>query len=358
MNLQWDDIFGNEHIKEFLKDIVEKDMISHAYLFEGVEGVGKKFIAKVFAAYINNKTRSSPITIEPIGKQILIEQVRSIKRQFNLKNAKGITTVLIIDEIDKLNTESGNSLLKLIEEPPIRSVIIGTTSKYENVLPTIVSRMQRIIFNPLKFQDVMRILNHYGVDNETAGLLWGLFPGSVGRPHFWAINPQMFTIYENAADMFFRAGIENAFNPVDEAEKLYDLVSEFTKSIKSNFKAQAEELSDFVGEKNAKQGIKQLEEMRKREAAKNMDETLNDVFCISASLCRDAICAKSGAEILNKMFAENVKIYSEHVDMRHIIKILNFIKTTTGYLKYNVDRKLVLETLLFKIREVKHVGCS
>lgn len=354
MNLEWDDIIGNDHIRGFLKDIIEKDMVSHAYLFEGIEGIGKKLTAKVFARYLNNKTRYSPAIIEPIGKQILIEQIRNIKRQFNLKNADSITRILIIDEIDKLNTESGNSLLKLIEEPPAKSVIIGITSEYENVLPTIVSRMQRITFNPLKFEDVIKILNRNGAGNETAELLWGLFPGSAGRPYFWTVNPQIFTVYENVADMFFRAGTENIFNPVDEADKLYALVNEFARSMKSDYEAQAERLSDFIGKKNAKQGIKQLEELRKREVAKNVDEILNDIFCIIASFCRDIIFIKSGAEILNKAFTENINTYSEHNDMKHVIEILNFVETTSRDLQYNVERKLILETLLFKIREVKH----
>lgn len=350
MNSDWNDIAGNEHIKIFLQNIIERNTISHAYLFEGVEGIGKKLTAKVFAKKLTSGQNIN--IIEPIGKMITLDQVKSAKKQLSLKASNGRTTVLIIDEMDKLNMESGNFLLKLIEEPPAGNVIIGVTSKYQNVLPTITSRMQRITFNPLKYADATVILNRLGADPETTEFLWGLFPGSAGRPCFWLANRQMFTVYENTVDVFIRAGVENAFNPADEAEKLYNAAMNMVKSMGSRYKSQAEALLDFAGRKYS-DGIKQLEELEKKEAARNTDMILYGIYDIIASLCRDAVmCKEQTDKIVNKTFADKINLYSRDIDVKHVVELLETIKTAYNDLQYNIDRKLALETLLFRIREV------
>ena len=138
----FDKIIGNDEIKEMLYKSVKDKKTSHSYLFVGIEGIGKKEIAKEFAKMLlcisDNKycntcksciefdTNNNPdfLYIEPDGNSVKIEQIRYIQRKIQEKPIISNKKVYIINDADKMTTEAQNCLLKTLEEPPEYSTII------------------------------------------------------------------------------------------------------------------------------------------------------------------------------------------------------------------------------------------
>lgn len=370
--MMWDLTFGNRQAKDFLKKTIDKDMVSHAYLFSGTEGVGKRQFAIAFAAALNCKEVNSPCgvckvcndvqrdlppvrVLQPVGKFITIDQVREVKASFKLKNTPTSVSVLIIDEIEKLNPQAANALLKLIEEPSHNSIVIGITSNERALLPTIISRMQCIPFNPLEDEEVARILHSQGCDTDIVELLCGLFPGSVSRSSVWLRNPAIFDIYENVVDTLFRAGTANTFNPADEAEALFEKITGFSKSLTSAYKDKSREMAEFVGSKYAKGAVKKLEELEKRELDKSKSAILKDICTVFVSFYRDVMIYTQEVvkdDVVNKKYVEYIDACSSVLSAGQVVKLLNSIGANIDNLIYNLDQRLVIETLLFNIREV------
>ena len=162
----FDDILGHEIQKDILKNDVENNQISHAYLFSGPEGVGKKLLAIDFAKKIlgtdNLNTCVDYTFIEklPDKKEILVEQVRNkIVNDVYIAPATCSKKVYIINDAEYLNLSSQNTLLKTLEEPPEYVVIILITSTEKALLTTILSRVKKVMFNKLNSQDVESKIN-------------------------------------------------------------------------------------------------------------------------------------------------------------------------------------------------------
>ena len=141
--MSFKDIIGNNEAKKYLTQSIKNKNISHAYMFIGEEGIGKKLIALEFAKTImcesnlieacekcksckifNSMNHPDFFMIEPEGSNIKIEQIRSIKSKIYEKPIVSSKKVYIINDSQKMTLESQNSLLKILEEPPEYIIII------------------------------------------------------------------------------------------------------------------------------------------------------------------------------------------------------------------------------------------
>lgn len=194
-------IIGHKKIKENLINAYKKDHISHCYLFEGEESLGKKKIAMAFAKILlcknqgtepcnrciscykfDNFNHPDMHIIEPeddlIKKQIIDELVRNM----NVAPFESKRRVIIIDDCHKIRVEGQNGLLKTLEEPPPYINIILITSNRNAILPTIVSRCQIIKFHPIEDHYIKKLLiEEYKKTFEEASFIVGFAKGSVGR---------------------------------------------------------------------------------------------------------------------------------------------------------------------------------
>ena len=190
---------GNEKIKENLKKSFEQNKTSHSYLFIGVEGIGKKMIAKDFAKRIlciENKencdtcksciefnTNNNPdfMIISPDGNSIKIEQIRDLQKSIQEKPIISTKKVYIIDDADKMTSEAQNCLLKTLEEPPEFATIILIGSNESSFLSTIKSRCMILHFEPIENKELKKFLEeNYGFSNISANML-DVFQGSIGK---------------------------------------------------------------------------------------------------------------------------------------------------------------------------------
>lgn len=160
-----------------LSTSITKGRLTHAYLFEGASGTGKKEMAlwltqAIFClsegarpcAECHNCQRilvgdhPDVLTIIPEGQTIKVDQIRDIKATFIKSGMESQKKVVIIEEAEKLTTSASNSLLKFIEEPDGDMIILFITDSKARILPTIQSRCQLLHFNPLSKKQLSLLL--------------------------------------------------------------------------------------------------------------------------------------------------------------------------------------------------------
>lgn len=166
--MSFEKIVGNEKVKIFLDKQIKENRLVHSYLFVGVEGIGKTYLAKEFAKKvlcINKENTEDCIScikwdsnnhpdfyeIEPEEKKnIKIEQIRQMQEKISEKPITSEKKVYIIKDSETMTTEAQNCLLKTLEEPPEYATIILITSNESKLLNTIKSRCMKISFDRIE----------------------------------------------------------------------------------------------------------------------------------------------------------------------------------------------------------------
>jgi DNA polymerase III subunit gamma/tau len=164
----FDDLVGQEHVAQTLKNALVEDRVAHAYLFTGPRGTGKTSTARILAKALNCEKGPTPdpdgtcdacrAIAEGSSLDVIemdaashsgVDKTREILQGVSLATAGGRRKVYVIDEVHMLSTAAFNALLKTLEEPPPHVVFVLATTEPHNVLATIVSRTQRFDFRPV-----------------------------------------------------------------------------------------------------------------------------------------------------------------------------------------------------------------
>lgn len=153
-----DEVVGQEHITDLLKQALDKGSISHAYLLTGPRGTGKTSIARIVAHEVNDLPYSDDPHLDIIeidaASNRRIDDIRELRDKVRLAPVSAKYKVYIIDEVHMLTTESFNALLKTLEEPPSHVIFILATTEVHKVPSTILSRTQRFHLRPVDEQKV------------------------------------------------------------------------------------------------------------------------------------------------------------------------------------------------------------
>jgi DNA polymerase-3 subunit delta' len=196
--MPFSEIIGQDRAIGVLQRSINMGRVSHAYLFSGVEGCGKKktalaFIQAVFcgkdeACGVCSSCRKMASgqhpdlhLIEPDGAFIKIDQVRELQKELAYRPFEAPKKACIIDGADKLNLSSGNALLKTLEEPPGNALMILIAPERSAMLQTILSRCQSLTFQPLSAKVVEDRLARDGFGAEAARVAATLCGGSLSR---------------------------------------------------------------------------------------------------------------------------------------------------------------------------------
>jgi len=197
-------VIGQDKVLSLLDYSLKNNAIAHAYLIVGPRHVGKGTLASNLAQALNcdgpelpcGQCRSCRRILEgkhaditPIGldskTEIGIDDIRGLQRIANLPPYEGKYKVFIIDDAEYLSTEAANSLLKILEEPPQSVVWLLLVAEEEHLLPTIISRCQRLELKPVPSEQVQEALvKSYGIETNRAKLLAQLCRGRLG----WALS--------------------------------------------------------------------------------------------------------------------------------------------------------------------------
>lgn len=201
----FDAIIDQERSIRVLTSLLTSRSLPHGLLFTGIEGVGKRTAATALAMACNCTGRAAEDGVEvcgecaacrkiatdrhpdvlrvaPSGLQIKIDQIRDLCQSLAMKPYEARVRMAIIAEAHRMNPAAGNALLKMLEEPPDRTVLILTAPQRADVLPTIVSRCQHVRFKPIAPRHLAAMLaTAYGFSPEDAQLTAALANGSVTR---------------------------------------------------------------------------------------------------------------------------------------------------------------------------------
>jgi DNA polymerase III subunit delta' len=164
-------IIGQQLPVRILQTLLRSTALPHALLFTGMNGVGKRSAARIVAMTLNCRQQQMPTgapcgkcppcrqiqsdkhpdvpLIEPQANLLRIDRIRELLATLTMKPFSARHRVVIIAEAHRMNPEAANALLKMLEEPPDRTMLILTASQQSDLLPTIVSRCRNIRFNPL-----------------------------------------------------------------------------------------------------------------------------------------------------------------------------------------------------------------
>ena len=182
--MYFEKIKGQNFAKKYLTNSIKSNMVSHAYMFEGPNGIGKNTMARELAAILLEMENlfNSPdyIEIKPDGNCIKIAQIRKLQSDILVKPYKSYK-IYVIDEAQKMTVEAQNALLKTLEEPPKYAIIILITDNKESLLDTIKSRCEIIKFTPIPMQEVASYLTMNGIDSKRASLLANFSRGSMKK---------------------------------------------------------------------------------------------------------------------------------------------------------------------------------
>ena len=200
----FDQVVGQEHITETLKNQVKNDRLSHAYIFIGTRGTGKTTCARILAKAVNCE---QPVDGNPCGKCAAcrgisegtvmdvveldaasnngVDNVRALREEAVFSPSVLKKRVYIIDEVHMLSIQAFNALLKILEEPPAHLMFILATTELQKVPATILSRCQRHSFRRIETRRIADYLEsiakseRFDLSRDAAELIARLADGGV-----------------------------------------------------------------------------------------------------------------------------------------------------------------------------------
>ena len=176
--MSFEQIVGQDRIVGILQRGLQGGRVSHAYLFSGREGVGKRRCAELFIKALNctsckddacdqcascraieNEKHPDISRIDTEGSAVKIEQIRQTQRFLSLKPSMGRWKAVIIEDADLMTIHACNALLKTLEEPPPSSILILISSRIQRLPLTVRSRCQQLRFAPLSSEVISELLS-------------------------------------------------------------------------------------------------------------------------------------------------------------------------------------------------------
>lgn len=187
----FDPIIGHSRLKEQFARLIDEDRIPHAMIFAGPAGIGKTLMAiAVASALVGRRVfpdlasregeavagdKDDAFYLAPMGAMLKVDQFRQLQGELALQGEAGRRRVCIIDNVETMNTEFANRMLKILEEPPSGVCFILITDQPDLLLPTIISRCARFTFDPVGDDEMRQGLRRLRGDggNWDEAILWG-----------------------------------------------------------------------------------------------------------------------------------------------------------------------------------------
>jgi DNA polymerase III subunit gamma/tau len=175
---KWQDVIGQDHIIQTLRNAVTAGRVAHAYLFAGPRGTGKTTTARLLAKAVNclhdelgvrpcdtcdhclavNQGRFLDLIEIDAASNTSVEDVRDLREKINFSPNQGRYKVYIIDEVHMLSTAAFNALLKTLEEPPPHAIFVLATTEIHKIPATVLSRCQRHEFRRIPLKEMVEYL--------------------------------------------------------------------------------------------------------------------------------------------------------------------------------------------------------
>lgn len=346
--LTFDDVVGQDHTVNTLKNEIQLDRIGHAYLFCGSRGTGKTSTARILSRAINclNLKKGNPCNECENCKGILngtildiseidaasnngIDNIRSLREEARFSGASLNHRVYIIDEAHMLSTQAFNALLKILEEPPSHVHFILATTEAHKIPATILSRCQRFDFKRITVNDiekqVKKILaeSEVLIENTAIRLIAEKADGSMRDA--LSLLDQCLSIGGDTLDY----KIVSSFFGVDNKEVTYNIVSSI---ISNNIKGAFDAVSSLVdGGYNIPSATDELLKL------------LNKLL-----LCKYAENISVSLNVSDDE-AEELKQLSDSLSIEYIVFLIKQASEAQALYRTTVNTRLILEIALVKM---------
>jgi DNA polymerase-3 subunit delta' len=364
----WDDIVGQPEVVRFLRGAVDSGQVSHAYLFAGPPGAGKKTAARAFACAIlcddggcgacsactqvRRGAHPDVRVLSPEGAQgYLVEQVRDIIRDVSLSPIAGSRKIYLVEHAEQFNEKSANALLKTLEEPPAHVIIVLMTHSHDAVPPTIASRCQIVRLRRLSPSSAIALLRRMtGADESEALAALAAAGGVVVRARDFLSSPGRRAARETILRTLKDLGTMDDHDVLVAARTLLAAVKAPLEEVRTVHASETEEGTRFMG----KGALKALENRHKRELSYREREGIAEVLNVAESWMRDCLVLSQGLGdlIVNSDAADAMEEVAAVISPAGASRALASINDTRRRISYNVSPQLAVEAMLIDLREV------
>lgn len=338
-------LVGQEVVAKTLKQAVEQEKISHAYLFSGPRGTGKTSVAKIFAKAMNcpNQVDGEPCNHCYICQAVTegsledviemdaasnngVDEIREIRDKSTYAPSLARYKVYIIDEVHMLSTGAFNALLKTLEEPTQNVVFILATTELHKIPATILSRVQRFEFKSIKTQDIKEHIYHI-LEKENI-----------------SSEPEAVEIIARRAE----GGMRDALSILDQALSLTqgnELTTAISEEITGTISLSA--LDDYVAALSQQDVPKALDSLNLLfENGKSMTRFVTDLL----QYLRDLLVVQTGGENTHHspVFMDNLAL-----SQGSLFEMIRIATVSLADMKASLQPKIYAEMMTIRLAEIK-----
>ena len=338
-------LVGQEVVAKTLKQAVEQEKISHAYLFSGPRGTGKTSVAKIFAKAMNcpNQVDGEPCNNCYICQAVTegsledviemdaasnngVDEIREIRDKSTYAPSLARYKVYIIDEVHMLSTGAFNALLKTLEEPTQNVVFILATTELHKIPATILSRVQRFEFKSIRTQDITAHIHHI-LEKENI-----------------SSEPEAVEIIARRAE----GGMRDALSILDQALSLTQgnaLTTAISEEITGTISLSA--LDDYVAALSQQDVSKALDSLNLLfENGKSMTRFVTDLL----RYLRDLLVVQTGGENTHHspVFMDNLALSQES-----LFEMIRIATVSLADMKASLQPKIYAEMMTIRLAEIK-----
>ncbi|WP_308687883.1 DNA polymerase III subunit gamma/tau [Streptococcus oralis] len=338
-------LVGQEVVAKTLKQAVEQEKISHAYLFSGPRGTGKTSVAKIFAKAMNcpNQVDGEPCNNCYICQAVTegsledviemdaasnngVDEIREIRDKSTYAPSLARYKVYIIDEVHMLSTGAFNALLKTLEEPTQNVVFILATTELHKIPATILSRVQRFEFKSIRTQDITAHIHHI-LEKENI-----------------ISEPDAVEIIARRAE----GGMRDALSILDQALSLTQgnaLTTAISEEITGTISLSA--LDDYVAALSQQDVPKALDSLNLLfENGKSMTRFVTDLL----QYLRDLLVVQTGGENTHHspVFMDNLALSQES-----LFEMIRIATVSLADMKASLQPKIYAEMMTIRLAEIK-----
>ena len=346
----FEDVVGQEHIVQTLKNQIKNNNIGHAYLFSGTRGTGKTSTAKIFARAVNclNPINEEPcneceICIDTLNDNIMdiveidaasnnsVDDIRELRESVKYTPSKAKYKVYIIDEVHMLSQGAFNALLKTLEEPPSYVIFILATTEPHKIPATILSRCQRFDFKRVSSKDIADRMSYI-----------------CEKENIQAEDKALSLIARNS-----QGALRDALSILDQCMSFGNDKIEYNDVIELLGTVNIDELfqlSQSIIDEDTKKSLQILNEFIIW--GKDIRNLINDLIDHFRNLM---VCkvSKDLDEIISlpEESIERLKEQSKTININDLIRILNILSETQDSMKSSSNTRILAEVTMMKIAQ-------